>query len=178
MKLSRLHATAYHEAGHAVARFLLGLPFKNVTVIPTEDYLGHVKPYSLPKSFKPDIDLGNLKIRLRLEKEIMASLAGHAAERRFSGRRNFSGSDHDYRYVVDLAMYVGGSSKQTETFMKWMQIRTDEWVDSQGFQRAVKVVADELVKKKQLSCEEVRNILCEHWMEERQENTNDSFGEQ
>jgi ATP-dependent Zn protease len=33
-------ATAFHEAGHAVAAFFLDIPIPTVTIVPDKDYLG------------------------------------------------------------------------------------------------------------------------------------------
>lgn len=39
---SKLKATAYHEAGHAVAAFLLHRGFRRVTIVPGEGFLGQL----------------------------------------------------------------------------------------------------------------------------------------
>ena len=44
-KQRQLLCTAYHEAGHAVAYFLLDFAITRVSVIPDEENLGHVRGY-------------------------------------------------------------------------------------------------------------------------------------
>ncbi|HZJ03329.1 MAG TPA: hypothetical protein VFE20_06590 [Thermoleophilia bacterium] len=44
----RLTATAYHEAGHAVACYALWRPMEWVTIIPGNDYAGRLKPCEKP----------------------------------------------------------------------------------------------------------------------------------
>jgi ATP-dependent Zn protease len=38
----RLDFTAYHEAGHGVVAWRESVPFKYISIVPTEDSLGHV----------------------------------------------------------------------------------------------------------------------------------------
>ena len=45
--LAELRATAYHEAGHAVAALMLGRGFRSVSVIPNDESLGRVVRYPL-----------------------------------------------------------------------------------------------------------------------------------
>ena len=49
-------ATAYHEAGHAVAAFFLEQPFTSVTIIPGDDYWGKImtEPF---RDVRPDFDM-------------------------------------------------------------------------------------------------------------------------
>jgi ATP-dependent Zn protease len=42
-KASTLAATAYHEAGHAVACFVMRAKVKTATILPSEDYSGRVR---------------------------------------------------------------------------------------------------------------------------------------
>ena len=44
-------ATAYHEAGHAVARCLFRFPFRYVSIREGKDSLGHVYGNGLPKKY-------------------------------------------------------------------------------------------------------------------------------
>ena len=45
-----LEATAYHEAGHAVAQLFLGLGLKRVTIVPDKEggMLGHTRAWLNP----------------------------------------------------------------------------------------------------------------------------------
>jgi hypothetical protein len=40
-RMTKLEKTAYHEAGHAVANFHLGLAIKEISIIENEEELGH-----------------------------------------------------------------------------------------------------------------------------------------
>jgi hypothetical protein len=62
-----LEATAYHEAGHAIARWWLGLRFKEASIIPNSagGTLGHVFGSGLPKWFDPATQDHQPRVRLR-----------------------------------------------------------------------------------------------------------------
>ncbi len=81
-------STAYHEAGHAVAAYLLKRSFNYVTIVPDEEKgsLGHVRFRGFGENFDPAFDYSP-QMRLRLEREIICSLAGDAAESIHLGRR-------------------------------------------------------------------------------------------
>ena len=55
MTKKRECATAYHEAGHAVAAFLLRRRLRRATIIPDEDSLGHIRTGRAPPTLQPDI---------------------------------------------------------------------------------------------------------------------------
>jgi len=149
--------TAYHEAGHAVARVRLGLPIRKVTIVEKDDSYGHVA-FQYPKWFKPDTMELTPSRRIKIENEIIAGLAGHAAELIYSGRNNWSGSSSDMDRLVDLALYVTGSEAQLNAYLNWLQIRTIDFLRAPLNWLAVENVAQELLKKGSLSAKEVKII--------------------
>jgi ATP-dependent Zn protease len=158
MSKSRIKKTAYHEAGHAVAHCFLHLPFKYVTIEQGEDSLGNVTPFTHPKSFRPDL-YDDWKTRKRIEHQIMTCFAGHAAELAFSGRKSWKGASSDNHEAVNLASYLCGSVKQTEVYLNWMWERTFDWVKQPLHWRVIRVVAENLLTKKNLKAHEVRRII-------------------
>lgn len=158
-KLTSLKKTAYHEAGHAVAHHYLFLSFKYVSIIPDEQEgtLGHVQS-KYPESFRPDFEISN-RNRLRLEREIMACLAGHAAEIIYSGHENWVGASQDNHLAIHLALYVTKSNEEIEAFIKWMQIRTMELLKNPIKWLVVESVAEELLKNKRLKAKDVKRII-------------------
>ena len=79
--------TAYHEAGHAVMALALGRPVDHVSIRPDAQRLGHCdfrKPV-----FRPSEDW--------LEREMLISLAGPAAEGLFAGEYDEVGAAFDFR---------------------------------------------------------------------------------
>jgi hypothetical protein len=82
--------TAYHEAGHAVAAYLLGRRIKFAT---------HEHPVG------GCVELSDLAPNQskRREKDVIVALAGTAAERRFrGGKHNRDGSESDFQAARDL----------------------------------------------------------------------------
>ena len=157
-KYSRLKSTAYHEAGHAVACYFLHFPFKYLTIEPEKDTLGHVKRFPHPKSFHPDYE-GDTKTLNRIEKNIITSYSGSAAEFILTGKYN-SGGGTDSQYARELADHYCGGPEETEAFLKWMWERTINWVQNPDFHwDAVEALAQELLKKSRLTSKEAKQII-------------------
>ena len=74
-------ATAYHEAGHAVVRYLLAFEPKSVTISTTSNTQRATKYGDPLHGIKLDTD-GSGRARLRLEKAIRISYAGPLAEKK------------------------------------------------------------------------------------------------
>lgn len=149
--------TAYHEAGHAVARVRLGLSIKKVTIVEKDDSYGHVA-FQYPKWLKPDRMELTPSRRIKIENEIIAGLAGHATELIYSGRNNWSGSSSDRDRLIDLALYITGSEAQLNAYLNWLQIRTIDFLQAPFNWLAVENVAQELIKKGSLTAQEVKII--------------------
>jgi hypothetical protein len=91
-KQRRLWVTAYHEAGHAVAYFLLGFRVARVSIIPDEGTRGHVRGYKKSRRTLDFIESGgafpfpdraeSAKIA-RWHDEVVCALAGMEAVRLF-----------------------------------------------------------------------------------------------
>jgi hypothetical protein len=83
-------ATAYHEAGHAVAALLLGVGFKSVSIVETEDTLGrllHSEPPAWWWEAVEEADYASTwgqfiptRTRRRVEQRIILALAGAETE--------------------------------------------------------------------------------------------------
>ena len=89
-KQRRLWLTAYHEAGHAVAYFLLGFRIARVSVIADEGSLGHVRGYKKSRRTLDFIEtVGAFPDRAESAKiarwhdEVVCTLAGMEAVRLF-----------------------------------------------------------------------------------------------
>ena len=94
---NELASTAYHEAGHAVAHFVLGRRIDRVTIVPGNGYLGRVQGRVLPKSWSPQQGDFRPPRELRAAENLLTCLlAGPTAEARFRGRRNLVGASRDY----------------------------------------------------------------------------------
>jgi hypothetical protein len=84
--------TAYHEAGHVVAHYLLKIGFRYATIIPSENALGCVVwGQSFSRKTLENFDAGEYTLREcdRVKKFIMVLLAGGEAEKEFINSDNF-----------------------------------------------------------------------------------------
>jgi integrase len=112
--------TAYHEAGHAVARFVLGRRIDRVSIIPDDESLGHVRGYVLRK-IGEDWDYTLRDVQL-LEDEIVSMLAGEVTETRLTGRENPVGAQHDRDNAAMLAVHLEGPDV-AEPYLNYLEAR-------------------------------------------------------
>ena len=155
---NRLVVTAYHEAGHAVARLWLHLPFKEASVIPksTEGTLGHVLARPHPPWFNPERDRKSPRARARMEDEIISRLAGQVAEAKFTSRKPRHGMESDNQRALDIAMYVG-SEETVRAYWRYCFARTQDLVSARW--REIKFVAEALAKGRRLTREQVMEVI-------------------
>lgn len=160
-KSSMLERTAYHEAGHAVARHELGMAIREVSIIPNvkEKRLGYVSYYPQP-SFQPEFDSSPKTLAL-VQKQIMFCYAGVVAEALFCGRHDWRGAGADMDTAEDLAMCVVGENKEFEAYMRWLKIRTRNLMASPIVWVKVEAVAQTLLERKRLSGKETKQIIVE-----------------
>ena len=155
-----LAATAYHEAGHAVACRLMGAKVKSATIVPKKgEYDGRVVHESMFRGLKPDIELTG-RARLQIERSIIICLAGAAAQRRYnrkSWRSCHGGSD--FHWVVKIVTYVCEGEAEINAFIRWLEIRTDSLIAT--YWDAVQRVAEALLKHKTLPGDEVVALIDE-----------------
>ena len=89
-------ATAYHEAGHAVAALALGRPVQRVSILPNRERLGHCE---FGKGvFRPSEDW--------LEREILIALGGLAAEARYTGAYAWNRAERLERRLLAKAEHL------------------------------------------------------------------------
>ena len=85
-------ATAYHEAGHAVAALALGRPVLHVSARPDREFLGLCDFHK--GVHRPSEDW--------LEREALISLGGPAAELIHTGAYDPDAAAHDFDHVREL----------------------------------------------------------------------------
>ena len=123
-------ATAYHEAGHAVVRYLLAFEPKSVTISATSNAQRAAKHGDPLHGIKLDTD-GSGRARLRLEKAIRISYAGPLAEKKHNVHWRVSNGAYDFERIEQLGLIAcNGSSTQAKLFLHWLEVATQEMVDA------------------------------------------------
>src|SRR5260370_34859100 len=79
-KSALYHPTAYHEAGHAVMAYFLGVRLKKVTIIPNKDYVGSVLHEKVVRGLGPGVDI-LLRNLARKEKLARIALDGNTTQK-------------------------------------------------------------------------------------------------
>lgn len=164
----QLLATAYHEAGHAVAAIKLEIRFTKVDVIPNSEAgrLG-VLMSKMHKGLRAAIINDNKLThahRARLHDTIRMGLAGHIAEHKHTGRRNNWKSRSDYRTAADMAFELEGSARNAGALLDYLTTTTEslftdyETGADQILWTAVRNIAEALIEKRSLTESEAKRL--------------------
>jgi ATP-dependent Zn protease len=148
-------ATAYHEAGHAVMALALGRPVAGVSVRARREYAGTC---AFGKAvIRPSEDW--------LERELLISLAGLAAEARHTGTYAWDAAARDQAYAEDLALQrAGGSVRKAQRLLRRMLAKAEYLLGRDGNWRAVERLAAELLRSGEVSGRAARHIYEEETM--------------
>ncbi len=159
MKITKaLQATAYHEAGHAVAAWYLGAGVKSASIVPDADSTGRVYYERHPlEGIDIDLDDGP-HVQARLEDAIQIALAGPVAHRRFNPRswRHHHG-EVDHRVATDLALKNCGSAEIASAYLKYLGLLARGIVKTNWV--AVEALAEELLERRAMSGEDVEEVI-------------------
>jgi ATP-dependent Zn protease len=141
-------ATAYHEAGHAVMALALARPVQRVSMRPNQKHLGLCE---FGKGvFRPSEDW--------LEREILISLGGIAAEAIHTGDYAWDAAERDLRYVRDLAVKRAGE-RQAERLERRLLTKAEHLLAQSGNWRAVELIAAELLRCGTISGRNARHLF-------------------
>ena len=155
--MKRIERTAYHEAGHVAACFVLRRRLCAVSIIPDEDTWGRVVRGLLFRHWA-DIDEPDNRQRKAIQDHVVISYAGPAAEKHASGRQNTAGAMGDHACAIDLGKHYGhGSEKELNLWLDWLAERAANLVRTHWY--FVEPVARELLVRGQPSLKAVREIL-------------------
>ena len=150
----QLTATAWHEAGHAVMAVSLGRSIEKVTISPARLQTGGSR-------------LGICKIQKgrsrgsndRLEEDVMILLAGMVAESRVTGRYCTDGASQDLAFVERLLSTRARDERQLERLTRRILDKTEHVLTEDAHAEAVKLIAEELVRKVTISGRAVRHFF-------------------
>jgi ATP-dependent Zn protease len=150
-------ATAYHEAGHAVFVWrLMARKPTSATIVPDQDSHGQVLHPSPLKGIRLDIDNTGPRAESRARQAIMICLAGAIAQRRFAPRSIRRWHPHeDYWQASAIAKRMCGSEKEMNSFLRWLQVRSENLVDVVWQE----IVAKALLARHSLNGEEILTAI-------------------
>jgi plasmid stabilization system protein ParE len=148
MEPSFNQAVAYHEAGHAVVALALGRPVHCVSVLPDRVHLGTCE---FQKGvFRPSEDW--------IEREILISLAGLAAEARHTGNYAWNGAGRDLQYVRRLTVERAGE-RRAERLERRLLAKVEHLLAQEENWRAVELIVAELLRRGEISGRSARHLF-------------------
>src|SRR4051794_39535522 len=131
-------ATAYHEAGHAVAALALDRPVVKVSIEPDRERAGIC---AFGKSvFRPSEDW--------VEREMLIALAGLAAEARHTGEYDHDAAERDLRYARSLSRGRAGNERQAERLERRLLSKVEHLLAREENWQAVERIATELLARR------------------------------
>ncbi len=141
-------ATAYHEAGHAVMALALGRPVTCVSALPGRGFLGTC---AFGKAvFRPSEDW--------LEREILISLAGPAAEARRTGVYLWDAGARDQAYAEELALQRAGAARAAQRLLRRLLAKAEHLLNREENWRAVERLAAEVLRLGEISGRAARHF--------------------
>lgn len=152
-----LQRIAYHEAGHAVAAYLLRRRFDWISIQSDEHFLGYVT-FTAIESLGAN-GRGGRRARALAEREIMIDLAGNIAERIFTGRHDWMRATVDIRNINEVALRFCADAEEAQAFIRWLTIRTRNLLSRTRNWAAVSALADALLHEGKLSYPAARPII-------------------
>jgi ATP-dependent Zn protease len=153
LELAKLTATAYHEAGHAVAAVSLGRPIQKVTISPGQTLAG--------------VRLGHCEMKKGrskgssdwLEDQVLILFAGMVSEAKFTGRYCTSGAAEDLRIIDRLLESRAGNERQSQRLHRRMLSKTEYLLDDEAHAQAIESIAAELLEKTTISGRAVKHFF-------------------
>lgn len=167
MEIDELTIIAYHEASHAVAHYLLRIPFVEVSIIPDNESLGCVKA---PQGYGNKLEFWKYDNPGFAEKkiiaEMMTSFAGNIGAEKFTGTKPgvWSDTDKDAPFALVGDLSSGPEDDQRILDETWQ--KTKEMLDDPKNWGAVQALAAELLKRKVISGPLARKIIRASFSEE------------
>jgi hypothetical protein len=155
-------AAAYHEAGHAVAAFLYGREFADVSIVSDDDLSG---PCGVTEAFEHVLSLvdegwDTPSDLASVRNGLVVVLAGLSAEERLSGEPVASGDEYDSQMAERMveALPSDGSASVDE-YLDAARAAADRLWDRPRAWTAVRAIADALIQDRTLTFEEVVSLI-------------------
>ena len=148
--MNQIEKTAYHEAGHAVAHMILGMGMEEVSIIPDGECLGYVRHAKGYKIFNEDNPEELTDDWTVLENAFIALYAGPYAESIITGC--LETNTEEFGYIGNIILHCNlTEAENLSLIQKAKELINQRW-------KSVKALAEELMKKKRLSGNEVFEV--------------------
>lgn len=155
---SRIERAACHEAGHAIAAILQRRRFKHATIVEQEGATGHVR-FFRDENMDPAVVEDDKRIYAKLEREIIISFGGHAAEEVLTGKRYRKAFRSDFESIAAMVLQVHDDVELRDAYFKYLYLKTRELLGRPLNWMSVEAVAKALLERKTLKANEVRLIV-------------------
>lgn len=155
----KMRLAAYHEAGHAVACFQLGVRISEVSIIAEGNCLGFCSAQHALHGHNPEFDKTDSN-RLRMEKCFVTLMAGFYAGKKLNPKgKGSAGASGDFGEAVSLVRYFISSSAEHQAYIDLLSIRARQLVNSRFIWPLISALAQRLLERKRMKGKEVREFL-------------------
>lgn len=142
---SRLESNAYHEAGHAVAAYLLQRGIEYVSIRPKDGTLGRCIPTQIK--------------RVDEEQELLIILAGPFAEKVMTGSISQDSYGIDRDMWNDLALQLCGDRERVNVYLYELGLITQDTFTLPPVKAAVEALAQHLLRRRCLWGRAARRVI-------------------
>ena len=140
-----VQSTAYHEAGHAVAAYLLRRGIDFVSIVRRESHVG----VCFPTQTK----------RVDEEQELLIIWAGTVAEGMMTGWFDEGGVDSDWDRLLDIGVQLCGDRERATVYLCELQRITEDTFTLPPVKAAVEALAQQLLKRRFLRGRAARCVI-------------------
>ena len=156
---SRLRATAYHEAGHAVAAWHQRIRINSLSIAEDDISKGRLSHEYHFTGIRPDLDMSP-RAQRRIENMAMVCFAGPHAQRKAFPRswRNHHGRS-DFHQATDLLSYVDPDPETLEIYVKLVDARAQKFVAGPSVWMLIDRLANDLLERRKMTGREVRESI-------------------
>jgi hypothetical protein len=147
---------AFHEAGHVVAAYFLGVRIKKVSILHNKDFVGIVIHEKVVRGLAPEIDTSVLRNFNRMENLARIALAGDIAQK-IHAPRSSDGAGLDRETVANIAFRLNGSPGAAGAWIEWLKVSVKDMLTVRW--PFVDAVARELARENALNKEQIEAIF-------------------